>query len=292
MNAGLSDDASSEALAKEEASGAFERRGEVGERQTPNADTPIRRYAMQPLSSRIIHEENDFLILDKPAHLLMHPTKPGGPPTLWSELCELLAFEIRNGGQVSLINRLDRETSGLVMVAKNAQTARELARLVNQHRVEKLYAAITQGWPDVDRFEVDQPLLRQGERIPSKIWLKQAIHPAGYQAKTTFQVVQRFENRWGRFALIRCQPITGRTHQIRVHLASLGFPLVGDKIYGPDENCYLEFIESGWTAKLKDKLLLDRHALHATTLRFPFRGHDHLYESPLPTDLQSFLENS
>jgi 23S rRNA pseudouridine1911/1915/1917 synthase len=149
---------------------------------------------MQPLSSRIIHEENDFLILDKPAHLLMHPTKPGGPPTLWSELCELLAFEIRNGGQVSLINRLDRETSGLVMVAKNAQTARELARLVNQHRVEKLYAAITQGWPDVDRFEVDQPLLRQGERIPSKIWLKQAIHPAGYQAKTTFQVVQRFEN--------------------------------------------------------------------------------------------------
>jgi 23S rRNA pseudouridine1911/1915/1917 synthase len=245
---------------------------------------------MQPLSSRIIHEENDFLVLDKPAHLLMHPTKPGGPRTLWSELCELLAFEIRNGGQVSLINRLDRETSGLVLVAKNAETARKLGRLVNQHRIEKYYAAITNGWPDVDQFEVDQPLLRQGEQIPSKIWLKQAIHPAGYPARTKFQVVRRFENDWGRFALVNCQPITGRTHQIRVHLASLGFPLVGDKIYGSDENCYLEFIETGWTPKLQEKLLLDRQALHANRLRFPFGGHDRLYESALPNDLRNFIE--
>jgi len=244
---------------------------------------------MLSLASLIIHEETDLLVLDKPAHLLIHPTKPGGPRTLWSELCELLAFEIKNGGQVSLINRLDRETSGLVLVAKNAPAARELSRLVNRHRIEKLYAAITYGWPEVDKFEVDQPLLRQGEQAPSKIWLKQAIHPAGYPARTKFEVVQRFENRWGRFALINCQPITGRTHQIRVHLASLGFPLVGDKIYGPDENCYLEFIETGWTPKLQEKLLLDRHALHATKLRFPFHEREHLYEAPLPGDLKSFI---
>jgi 23S rRNA pseudouridine1911/1915/1917 synthase len=238
---------------------------------------------------QVIHEENDFLVLDKPAHLLMHPTKPGGSRTLWSELCELLAFEINNGGQVSLINRLDRETSGLVLVAKNATTARELERLVKRHQIEKIYAAITRGWPDPDQFEVDQPLLRQGEKSPSKIWLKQAIHPDGYPAQTKFSVVKRFENRWGRFALIHCQPITGRTHQIRVHLASLGLPLVGDKIYGSDENCYLEFIETGWTPKLQEKLLLDRHALHATTLRFPYRGSDHLCRSTLPSDLQGFI---
>src|SRR2546430_13957285 len=112
------------------------------------------------LATRIIDEEKDFLVLDKPAHLLMHPTKPGGPRTLWSELCELLAFEIENGGQVSLINRLDRETSGLVLVAKNAATARELGRLVKRHQIEKAYAAITLGWPEPDQFQVDQPLLR------------------------------------------------------------------------------------------------------------------------------------
>jgi 23S rRNA pseudouridine1911/1915/1917 synthase len=250
----------------------------TSERQMPNAQ----RF-------RIIHEETDFLVLDKPAHLLMHPTKPGGPRTLWSELCELLAFEIENGGQVSLINRLDRETSGLVLVAKNAKTARQLGRLIDHHRVDKFYAAITQGWPEIDQFEVDQPLLRQGEKMPSKIWLKQAIHPDGYSANTKFVVIRRFENYWGRFSLIQCQPVTGRTHQIRVHLASLGFPLVGDKIYGPDENCYLEFIETGWTPKLQEKLLLDRHALHAIMLVFPFHGTNHSYESPLPNDLADFL---
>jgi 23S rRNA pseudouridine1911/1915/1917 synthase len=245
---------------------------------------------LDPVSSRIIHEEDDFLVFDKRGHLLIHPTKPDGPRTLWSELCGLLAFEIENGGQVSLINRLDRETSGLVLVAKNSATAGELGRLVHRHRVEKRYLAITHGWPDADQFEVDQPLLRQGEKTVSKIFLKQAIHPAGFPARTNFAVVQRFVNRWGRFALINCQPITGRTHQIRVHLASLGLPLVGDKIYGPDENCYLEFIETGWTKRLKDKLLLDRHALHASVLRFPFRGTERLYESSLPSDLRRFVE--
>ena len=226
---------------------------------------------MRSLASRIIHEETDLLVLDKPAHLLIHPTKPGGPRTLWSELCELLAFEIKNGGQVSLINRLDRETSGLVLVAKNAPAARELSRLVNRHRIEKLYAAITYGWPEVDKFEVDQPLLRQGEQAPSKIWLKQAIHPAGYPARTKFEVVQRFENRWGRFALINCQPITGRTHQIRVHLASLGFPLVGDKIYGP-----------------KSAGQFERQMLHAWRLGFhhPRNSEWKEFEAPVPDDFR------
>src|SRR5258708_33847373 len=110
---------------------------------------------MRSLASRIIHEETDFLVLDKPAHLLIHPTKPNGPRTLWSELCELLAFGIKNGRQVSLINRLDRETTGLVLVAKNSATAPGLGRLAHRHPAAKLYHAITRAWLCAAQYTVD-----------------------------------------------------------------------------------------------------------------------------------------
>ena len=90
-----------------------------------------------------------------------------------------------------------------------------------------------------------------------------------------------------KFSLIRAMPTTGRTHQIRVHLASLGHPLVGDKIYGPDEQLYLQFIKTGWTPELERQLLLPRHALHATKLAIEGEGE---WTSPLPVDLAKFLE--
>jgi len=105
-----------------------------------------------------------------------------------------------------LINRLDRETSGLVLVAKNSATAREAGP--SGQSTSSAKAVLRQSPMDgrmLTSFAVDQPLLRQGEKTASKIYLKQAIHPAGYPARTNFAVVQRFENRWGRFALINCQ---------------------------------------------------------------------------------------
>jgi 23S rRNA pseudouridine1911/1915/1917 synthase len=89
--------------------------------------------------------------------------------------------------------------------------------------------------------------------------------------------------------LLECEPLTGRTHQIRVHLAFSGHPIVGDKIYGPDENCYLEFIETGWTPALADRLLIDHHALHASSLAFTLETEEFAFNSPLPADLQGFL---
>jgi 23S rRNA pseudouridine1911/1915/1917 synthase len=93
------------------------------------------------------------------------------------------------------------------------------------------------------------------------------VHPNGKESKTRFEVEQRFEKKTGngtQFSLLRCYPETGRMHQIRVHAAHAGFSIVGDKIYGPDEHCYLDFIETGWTSALQRKLLMNRQALHAS----------------------------
>ena len=140
---------------------------------------------------------------------------------------------------------------------------------MQEQRIAKEYLAIVWGWPEWESKTVDAPLARQGAHGSSPIWLKQTIHPAGAAAQTDFRVERRF-TRGGaddRFSVIRAIPRTGRTHQIRVHLASLGHPVVGDKIYGPDEKLYLEFIETGWTPELASKLLLPRHALHSATIQ-------------------------
>jgi 23S rRNA pseudouridine1911/1915/1917 synthase len=199
----------------------------------------------------------------------VHPTKPNGPTTLWKQLRELLAFEIAAGGQVSIVNRLDRETSGLVLVAKTAAAARVFGLSMQQHRLHKEYTAIVWGWPEWEHKIVDAPLDRQGKHQHSAIWLKQMIHPAGAPALTEFRVERRFikATSFGdRFSLVRAIPRTGRTHQIRVHLSSLGHSIVGDKIYGPNEQFYLRFIETGWTPELQKNLLLPRHALHSVKL--------------------------
>ena len=240
---------------------------------------------------KIIAEMEHYLVVDKAPFVLMHPTKPNGTPTLWKELRELLAFEIVNAGQVSIVNRLDRETSGLVLVAKTSATARKFGILMQQRRVKKEYLAIIWGWPEWETKVVDAPLDRQGKYRESAIWLKQTIHRAGGPAQTEFHVEQRFIKSGSsgddRFSLIRAIPHTGRTHQIRVHLASIGCPIVGDKIYGPDEQLYLRFIQTGWTPDLERQLLLPRHALHSTKLGIESEGE---WTSPLPVDLAKFLE--
>jgi 23S rRNA pseudouridine1911/1915/1917 synthase len=274
----------------------------------------------------VVDETEDYIVIDKPPFLLSHPTKPTGQTTLWKELRELLAFEIASGGQVSIVNRLDRETSGLVLVAKTAAAARRFGLLMQRHRFEKEYLAIMWGWPEWDSKIVDAPLDRAGKHQTSAIWLKQMIHPAGAPARTEFVVEKRFVRAMSadepspaaapsplpqgeaegegrsklngncavvfatdKFTLVRAIPQTGRTHQIRVHLASVGHPIVGDKIYGPDENLYLEFIETGWTRALHRQLLLPRQALHAARLTIPG---EHEWTSPLPVDLAEFIHCS
>ncbi len=252
-------------------------------------DKRLAQTPLQDLRFRIVDETPEYVVVDKPALLLTHPKKPDGTPTLWRALREVLAFEIANGGQVSIVNRLDRETSGLVLVAKTQAAARRFGLLMQRQGFRKEYLAIVWGWPQWEMHVVDAALDRQGNHGPSTIWLKQAICDAGSPARTEFQVLQRFEKRitnGDRFALVRALPLTGRTHQIRVHLSSIGHPIVGDKIYGPDEKLYLEFIRTGWTPELEEKLLMPRHALHASRLA----GDENLaWEAPLPADMMGFL---
>ena len=259
------------------------------------------------LDFKIIDETDDYAVVDKAPFLLIHPSKPDGRRSLWQELRGLFAFEIAVGGQVSIINRLDRETSGLVLVAKKGNVARRFGLLMQQQQLNKEYLAIVWGWPEWENRFVDAPLTRQGKHQHSAIWLKQTIHPSGSPAQTEFHVERRFVRdhksqqaaahsggglsrastpEAERFTLIRAVPKTGRTHQIRVHLASLGHPIVGDKIYGPDERHYLRFIETGWTSELQRHLLLSRHALHSARLAI---AGERKWNSPLPPDLVNFV---
>jgi len=251
------------------------------------------------LDFKIIDETDDYAVVDKPPFLLIHPTKPDGTRTLWQELRGLFAFEVAAGGQVSIVNRLDRQTSGLVLVAKKADVARRFVLLMQRRQLKKEYLAIVWGWPEWESTLVDAPLDRQGKHQHSAIWLKQTIHPAGAPAQTELHVERRFMRSRGapiermhpadKFSLIRATPHTGRTHQIRVHLASIGHPIVGDKIYGPDEQLYLRFIETGWIPELERELLMPRHALHSARLAIK---DEREWTSSLPHDLAEFCPDS
>ena len=243
------------------------------------------------LEFSVIDESDDYIVIAKPAPLIVHPSNGRTEPTLLCGLESLLAFEMANGHKPAIITRLDRETSGLVLVAKHTEAARSLAMSLQNRKAEKTYLAIVHGHPSWDEIDVDQPIIRQGLVQPSAIWLKRTVHPQGRLSFTRFRCLRRWTNASGAFSEVDCQPLTGRTHQIRVHLAHLGFPIVGDKIYGTEESRFLRFIETGWTEELRRDLILPRQALHAATLKIPWQGSSREWHCPLAPDLLHFSHN-
>jgi len=234
---------------------------------------------------RIHRTDEAWLIVEKPAQVLVHPTKPDGTRTLWHQLQE--AFP---GETMSLINRLDRETSGLILVSRKTEAASALGKMTMRREIEKEYLVLCQGIPPESGC-VDAPLDRIGKRGESIIYLKQGVHPEGYPAKTHFSRLEtRIHPGGSPVSLLRVGLETGRLHQIRVHLASIGHPVIGDKIYGPDEACYLRFIGEGWTPELEQILWLPRHALHAEKMAFLWNGERMECQSEFPGDLRGFWD--
>ncbi|MFD0892743.1 RNA pseudouridine synthase [Luteolibacter ambystomatis] len=237
----------------------------------------------------VLGESDDWIVVNKPAPLIVHPANGKVEPNLLGGVETLLMYEMENGAALSIITRLDRETSGVVLIAKHRDAARDLSRIFERREARKEYLAIVHGWPKFDTWTSDAPILRAGEVGPSPIWLRQMVHPEGRECETGFWVERRFLREGREFALVRCFPKTGRMHQIRVHLAHSGYPIVGDKLYSGDGAEYMEWMRDDWTPALQERLLLRRHALHAAMLGIPWGGREVAWEAGLAADLAEFM---
>lgn len=231
----------------------------------------------------VLEENADWMMVGKPAPLMMHPTGASDEVTLLGVLKKAMP-----GEEFFFVNRLDRETSGCVLVAKSGKVARKLGKMMARREIEKGYEAIARGWPDWDEVTITGGLRRKGEFTESAIWVRQAVHAEGKESETEFSVKRRFENERGKFCVMDCRPKTGRTHQIRVHLEFAGFPMVGDKIYGGDEEAYLDFLRDGWTPALQERLILDRQALHASWMKFMWDGEVVMVRSAIAGEMVGF----
>ena len=228
----------------------------------------------------IIHEDDDLLVVHKPADLVCHPTKGDE----YSSLISRARIYLKTESEPRLANRLDRETSGLVVIAKNAEAARELGKIWETRVVEKEYLAIVHGHIAAEQGTIDAPL---GKDEASKVVIKDCVRADGTLAQTEFLVEKRFGSDQGKFSLLRVIARSGRKHQIRIHLAHVGHPIVGDKIYGGDEDLYLALVERRLTEEQRTRLMLPTHALHAGRLRFHWRGREFdLFTSPEPAFLR------
>lgn len=226
-------------------------------------------------------EDDDLLVVDKPGHLVCHSASRPDHPTL-------VGWVRGHGVPVPrLINRLDRETSGLVVIAKTERAAKNLSNSLQRGEIAKQYVAICWGEFKEERGVIDKPI---GFAKGSPVYTKRGVDEVGGRASVTeFAVEKRLRG----FTVVRLTPKTGRTHQLRVHMTAIGHPIVGDKIYGPNDEWYLEFIKDGVTGEMLKELLLARQALHAdhVRLRHPRTQEFQEFRAPLPGDMEDFVRN-
>ncbi len=227
----------------------------------------------------VLYEDDDLVVVDKPRGMAVHP----GAGVDHGTLVHALMYQCRDlsgiGGQLrpGIVHRLDRGTSGIMLAAKNDAAHERLARQFAERRIRKEYRAIVAGEPSWVETEVDGPIARH----PSER-KKMAIVAAGRNARTRFRVMASGD----RIALVSACPLTGRTHQIRVHLMALGFPVLGDTVYGKNAADRFRGTEIG--LRLKG---IDGFCLHARSLEFrhPVGLHEMRFEARMPDDMKGIL---
>lgn len=240
-----------------------------------------------PRHFTVLNDGGSFLAIDKPAGLPVHPAGNFVKNTLTAVLKE------RYGTDPApvLAHRLDRETSGVLLVARTKPAEKKLKQAFEQGATKKIYHTIVWG-RILAPASIDRPLGRDPASI---VRLKMGVRPAGQGASavTHYRPLAHRTHKDGRpLTLLEVCIETGRQHQIRAHLEAAGHPVVGDKIYGGDPNCFLEFIATGLTPPLLERLVLPRQALHATACTFPHpdTGTPLTAEAPFPPDLKQFWQ--
>ncbi len=246
----------------------------------PPSSTPT----PEAMALDILFEDSDLVAINKPPGLVVHPSKGHGGGTLVNALAAHFEQLSSVGGSTrpGIVHRLDRDTSGILIVAKTDPAHLALARQWERRTIEKEYVALVTGAPDRDRDLIDQPIgVHPYQREKMAI---RARHGASREATTFYTVLERFAG----FAALSVQPHTGRTHQIRVHLAHIGCPVLCDRLYGGRSKITLGELQH--TAD--PTVVLDRQALHARRLQFahPRTGQTLELEAALPADLQHALD--
>jgi len=222
-------------------------------------------FEPQDIPVSILYEDDDLMFIDKQPGVTVHPTKGHPDGTIANGLMKLL-LERKDTFKIRFVNRLDMDTSGVLLVAKNSHAQAELNRQMSAGETEKIYTAVCSGILPEDEFTIDAPI---GSPFPGS--KSRAVMEDGHPSITIVSVLDRFAS--ANASLVRIKLLTGRTHQIRVHLSHIGHPLLGDSLYGGDTSVFV------------------RQALHASSFSciHPITKERLTVESPLPDDLKDLI---